>query len=251
MWSYSSCAKLHKYSVLSVFIGLEGLCFALEDTAWFTETRRNFLNRLPLDAFSIPNYVIKKGAAHGARHGKTAVQREYHLAWNAWKTCCKKVGSQGWTLYRYSRSISQRSSFIVNHNQESDWQNKSAKREDSYIQTHSRGKEKTQRSMNSYSEQSSQKWAYEGSIWLRSRCHDEKSLTPRIRRTNWRAHPSRSVRTHATRTRNFVRISCPALKLINIPDGNIVFHLRVLRGGTHPNRVGRKLFCFLIESLVC
>ena len=37
----------------------------------------------------------KKGATHGARHGKTEVQREYHLAWNAWKRCCKKVDSQG------------------------------------------------------------------------------------------------------------------------------------------------------------
>ena len=32
---------------------------------------------------------------HGARHGKTEVQREYHWAWNAWKRCCKKVDSQG------------------------------------------------------------------------------------------------------------------------------------------------------------
>ena len=39
--------------------------------------------------------MIKKGATHGARHGKTEVQREYHMAWNAWKRCCKKVDSQG------------------------------------------------------------------------------------------------------------------------------------------------------------
>ena len=50
---------------------------------------------LRLNAISIPDYVIKKGATHGARHGKTEVQREYHLAWNAWKRCCKKVDSQG------------------------------------------------------------------------------------------------------------------------------------------------------------
>ena len=60
----------------------------------YSESRRNF-NRLRLDAISIPDYVIKKGATHGARHGKTEVQREYHLAWNAWKRCCKKVDSQG------------------------------------------------------------------------------------------------------------------------------------------------------------
>ena len=27
--------------------------------------------------------------------GCTEVQREYHMAWNAWKRCCKKVDSQG------------------------------------------------------------------------------------------------------------------------------------------------------------
>ena len=30
-----------------------------------------------------------------ARHGKTEEQKEYHMAWNAWKRCCKKVDSQG------------------------------------------------------------------------------------------------------------------------------------------------------------
>ena len=42
-----------------------------------------------------PNYVIKKGRSHGARHGKTEEQKEYHIAWHAWKRCCKKVDSQG------------------------------------------------------------------------------------------------------------------------------------------------------------
>ena len=59
-----------------------------------SENRRKF-NKLRLDALSIPDYMIKKGATHGARHGKTEVQIEYHLAWNAWKRCCKKVDSQG------------------------------------------------------------------------------------------------------------------------------------------------------------
>ena len=39
-----------------------------------SESRRKF-NTLTLDALSIPNYVIKKGPTHGARHGKTEVQR--------------------------------------------------------------------------------------------------------------------------------------------------------------------------------
>ena len=58
----------------------------------YSESRRNS-NRLRLDALSIPNYVIKKGHTHGARHGKTKVQGEYHKAWNAWKRCSKKVDS--------------------------------------------------------------------------------------------------------------------------------------------------------------
>ena len=44
-----------------------------------SESKRNF-HKLRLGAISIPNYVIKKSASHGARHGKTEVQREYHMA---------------------------------------------------------------------------------------------------------------------------------------------------------------------------
>ena len=56
---------------------------------------RTMFSKLRRDTLSIPDYVIKKGATHGARHGKTEVQSEYHQAWNARKRCCKKVDSQG------------------------------------------------------------------------------------------------------------------------------------------------------------
>ena len=59
-----------------------------------SESRRKF-NKLRLDALSIPHYVIKKGRCHGARHGKTEEQKEYHIAWNAWKRCCKRVDARG------------------------------------------------------------------------------------------------------------------------------------------------------------
>ena len=59
-----------------------------------SESRRKF-HKQRLVAFSIPNYVIKKGRSHGARHGKTEEQKEYHVDWNAWKGCFKKVDSQG------------------------------------------------------------------------------------------------------------------------------------------------------------
>ena len=65
--------------------------------------------------------------------------------------------------------------FIVNHNSQSDGQNKSAK---------SRGTEKIPRTIVFYPEQSRQKWAYEASIRFSSRCLDEKSSTPRVRRTS-------------------------------------------------------------------
>ena len=43
-----------------------------------------------LDAFSIENYVIKKGRLHGARHGKTEAQKQHFLAHNARRRCLKK-----------------------------------------------------------------------------------------------------------------------------------------------------------------
>ena len=59
-----------------------------------SESRRR-CNKLRLDALSFPHYVMKKGRCHGARHGKTEEQKEYHIASNAWKRCCKRVDSQG------------------------------------------------------------------------------------------------------------------------------------------------------------
>ena len=93
---FELCETTPKVQRSQFFSSLEfkELCTALADNAWFTANPEKF-NRLRLDALSIPNYVIKKGATHGAGHGKTEVQREYHLAWNAWKRCCKKVDSYG------------------------------------------------------------------------------------------------------------------------------------------------------------
>ena len=91
----------------------------------YSESRRKF-NKLRLDALSIPNYVMKKGATHGARHGKTEVHREYHMAWNAWKRCCEKVDSQVNILQVFTIDFLE-IQFIVNHNSQSDGQNKSVK----------------------------------------------------------------------------------------------------------------------------
>ena len=58
-----------------------------------SESSKKF-HKLRLDALSIPHYVIKKGRPHGARHGKTEAQKEYHIAFNAWKRCCKRVDAE-------------------------------------------------------------------------------------------------------------------------------------------------------------
>ena len=44
---------------------------------------------------SLSRTMIKKEHSHGVRHGKSEEQKVYHIAWNAWKRCCKKVHSQG------------------------------------------------------------------------------------------------------------------------------------------------------------
>ena len=51
-------------------------------------------NNFKLDALSIPHDVIKKVRPHGARHGKTEAQKQYHIAFNAWNKCRKRVDGQ-------------------------------------------------------------------------------------------------------------------------------------------------------------
>ena len=51
-------------------------------------------NKWRLDALSIPHYVIRKGRPHGSRHGKTEAQKQYHIPFNAWKRCRKRVHGQ-------------------------------------------------------------------------------------------------------------------------------------------------------------
>ena len=107
MWSHSSCAKQYqKYNVLNVFLYWnQGIVSCTYGHFLVDSESRRKLNKLRLDALSIPHYVIKKGRCHGARHGKTEEQKEYHITWNAWKRCCKRVDSQ-----RYPRSLSKRPS---------------------------------------------------------------------------------------------------------------------------------------------
>ena len=99
-----------------------------------SESRRKF-NKLRLDALSIPNYVINKGRSHGARSGRTEEQK-----------------------------------VVLNHNSQSDGQNKSAKsgrtcKRRPYISSHSRRIQKIPRTNGiCHPEQIRQKWTYETSI---------------------------------------------------------------------------------------
>ena len=97
MWSYSSCAKLFpkvQCSHCLLYWNQGIVCCFCGHCLIDSESLRKFTKRR-LDALSIPHYVIKKGRCLGARHCKTEEQREYHIAWNAWKRCCKRVDSQG------------------------------------------------------------------------------------------------------------------------------------------------------------
>ena len=51
-----------------------------------SEARQHF-HQWRLDAFSIENYVVKKGRPRGARHGRTEAQKEHFIARNARRRC--------------------------------------------------------------------------------------------------------------------------------------------------------------------
>ena len=91
-----------------------------------SESTRKF-NKLRLDAISIPDYVIKKGRCHGARHGKTEEQKEYHTAWGMHgRDAVRKSTPKVDILHVFTIDFSE-IQLIVNHNAQSDGQNKSAK----------------------------------------------------------------------------------------------------------------------------
>ena len=58
-----------------------------------SESSQNF-SKWRLDALSIPHYVINNGRPHGARLGKIEAQKQYRIAFNAWKKCRKRVDGQ-------------------------------------------------------------------------------------------------------------------------------------------------------------
>ena len=130
-------------------------------------------------------------------------EREYHQAWNAWKRCCKKVDSQGehgtGIHDRFLRDPVYRESQLAIGN----GQNKSAKsgmnlqkktthtnslqrkikdtEDNGYLTLNKAGKNRLMKLRSDF----------RAAVLMKNR------LGPRIRRTNWRASPSRSMKTMA------------------------------------------------------
>ena len=134
-----------------------------------------------------------------------------------------------WTFYRYSQSISQRSSlsWITTRNrmdrtkvQRVRWTCKKRP----YISSHSRGTEKTPRTMACHLEQDRQKWAYETSIRFSSSCLYQKSSTPLVRLKSWRAYFSTTIQEMAS-------------------------PLQAHRGGTSLNGIGNDLIIFFFKVI--
>ena len=175
----------------------------------YSETRRNF-HKLRLGAISIPDNVIKKGATHGARPGKTEVQREYHIAWNAWKRCCKKVDSQGEHLTgvhdRFLRDpVYRESQLAIGWSEQKckEW-DELAKEDTTYKFTpeeRRRYQGHSYLTLNKDGKNGPTKLRsdYGAAVMVKNRLHHESG------EPNWRAHPSRSTKTNTTRTRSFLR----------------------------------------------
>ena len=96
-------------------------------------------------------------------------QREYHMAWNAWKRRCKKVDSQGEFFTgihdRFLRDPVHRESQLaigLSGQKCKEW-NELAKEDHTYKLTPEE-KRRYQGTIVSYFEQSRQKWAHEASI---------------------------------------------------------------------------------------
>ena len=96
-------------------------------------------------------------------------KKEYHMAWNAWKRCCKKVDSQGEHFTRihdrFLRDpVYRESQLAIGWSEQKCKEWDELAKEDHTLSSLQRKGEKIQRTMVSFSEQSRQKWAYEASI---------------------------------------------------------------------------------------
>ena len=215
------------------------------------ESMRKF-NRLPI---CIPDNVIKKSPTHGARHGKTEVQREHHLAWNVWKRCCKKVDSQVEHFTgvhdRFLRDpVSRESQLAIGWSEQKckEW-DELAKEDHTYKLTPEekrRYKGQWYLTLNKGGKNGPMKLRsdYRAAVMMKNRLHQESGEP-----IEEPIHPGQQRRIDKDKKFS-PKITSPVLELTNIQDGNIGFHLQVPLGGTHPNGVGSELtklifFCSL------
>ena len=122
----------------------------------------------------------------GARHGKTEEQKVYHIAWNAWKRCCKKVDSQGGHFTgihdRFLRDPVYRESQLA-----IGWTEQKCKEMDELAKedhTYHLTPEEQRRYQGQWYltlNKSGKKCAYETSIRFSSGCLYQKLSTPRVR----------------------------------------------------------------------
>ena len=209
MWSYLSCAKLYqKYNVLTVFLN-QGIVYCTCGQCLVDSESRKSFNKRRLDALSIPNYVMKKGGTHGARHGKTEVQREYRMAWNAWNRCCKKVDSQGEHFtgihYRFLRyPVNRESQLAIGWTEQKFKEMDELAKEDHTY--HLTSEEQTRYLGQWYL--TLNKSGRNGSMKLRSDFRAAVSVTksssPRFWRKSWRAYFSRTVQSMASLFKHIV-----------------------------------------------
>ena len=218
----------------------------------YSESRRKF-NKLRLNALSIPHCVIKKGRCHGARQGKTEEQKEYHMAWNAWKRCCKKVDSQGENFRgihdRFLRDPVHRESQLA-----IGWSEQDCKEWDEFAkedQTYKLTPEERRRykgqwylTLNKVSKNGPMKLRSDYRAVMMKNCLHHEPGEPI-------EEPIQVNKDAYDKDKKFSpKIISPAPELTNTQDGNTGLHLQVRRGGAHLNGVGSELtFFILLRSL--
>ena len=158
-----------------------------------SESRKKF-HKLRLDAHSIPNYVIKKGPYSWCSTWQNRSTKRVPYGLQCVEEMMQESRLSRWTFYRYSRSISQRSSlsWITTRNrmdrttvQRVGW---TCKR-----RPHNLLPEEKKR----YQDNGLLLWTKKAKmdlwslIWLQSRCLN----APRVRRKSWRANFSRTTQT--------------------------------------------------------
>ena len=143
--------------------------------------------------------------------------------------------------------------FIVNHNSQSDGQNRSAKSGMNLRKKHTNS---LQRNGDDTKDNGISPWTKQAKmgLWSFDLITEPLSwwkIAYTTNQENQLKSPSIQVNKDACdKDKKFSpKITCPALELTNIQDGNTGLHLQVPRGGTHPSGVGSELTIFFCSNL--